>query len=116
MRLVKEKLRIVHEILVCIEIFNNVFIGSGTHILYDVRIGDNVIIGTGSIITKDVPDNSVVAGVPARVIGTFDDYVKKYLAIERYPNELRPKGQVCPSELAELLWKKFEEKHLQDNR
>lgn len=66
----------VQERIGCIEIGNNVFIGSGTHILYDTKIGSNVIIGTCSVVTKDIPDNSIVAGVPARVIGTFDDYVK----------------------------------------
>ncbi len=43
----------------CIEIMNNVFIGSGIRTLYDVRIGNNVIIGAGSLVNKDVPDNSV---------------------------------------------------------
>ena len=61
----------------CIEIMNNVFIGSGTRVLYNVRIGNNVIIGAGSLVNKDVPDNSVYAGVPARFICTFDEYVKK---------------------------------------
>ena len=61
----------------CIEVGDNVMIGSGTRILYNVRIGSNVIIGAGSIVTKDIPDNSVAAGVPCRVIGRFDDLVEK---------------------------------------
>lgn len=61
----------------CIEVFDNVFIGSNSIILPNVKIGPNVIIAAGAVITKDVPANSVVAGVPARVIGTFDDYVEK---------------------------------------
>lgn len=61
----------------CIEVMNNVFIGSNSIILPNVRIGSNVIIAAGSIITKDIPDNSVVAGVPARVIETFDNYLEK---------------------------------------
>ena len=56
---------------------NNVFIGSNSIILPNIRIGSNVIIAAGSIITKDIPDNSVVAGVPARVIETFDNYLEK---------------------------------------
>ena len=52
-------------------------IGSGTRIMYNVRIGSNVIIGAGSIVTKDIPDNSVAAGVPCRVIGKFEDLVEK---------------------------------------
>ena len=61
----------------CIEIMDNVFIGSGTRILYDTRIGSNVIIGSDSLVNKDVPDNSVYAGVPARYICSFDEYVEK---------------------------------------
>jgi acetyltransferase-like isoleucine patch superfamily enzyme len=61
----------------CIEILDNVSVGAGTIILPNIRIGPNVVIGAGSIITKDVPPNTVVAGVPAKVIGTFDEYVEK---------------------------------------
>ena len=56
---------------------DNVFIGSNTTILNNVRIGPNVIIAAGSLINKDVPPNSIVGGVPARVIGNFDEYVAK---------------------------------------
>lgn len=58
-----------------IAIGNDVYIGLRTTILPGVRIGNRVIIGTGSIVTKDIPDNSVAAGVPARVIRTVDDYL-----------------------------------------
>ena len=60
-----------------IEIMDNVFVGSGTRILYNVRIGSNVIIGSDSLVNRDVPDNSVYAGVPARYICSFDEYEKK---------------------------------------
>ena len=90
---------------------DNVFIGSGTHIQYDTKIGSNVIIGTCSVVTHDIPDNSVVAGVPARVIGSFDDYVEKRMKEAPYPDRLKPRGQTVSPELAELLWKRFDEKH-----
>ncbi|MBO7416885.1 MAG: acyltransferase [Bacteroidaceae bacterium] len=61
----------------CIEIMNNVFVGSGCKILYNTRIGNNVIIGSGSLVNKDIPDNCVYAGVPARYICSFDEYVEK---------------------------------------
>ena len=51
-----------------ITVGNNVWIGGGVTILSDVKIGDNVVIGAGSVVTKDIPDNVVVAGNPARVI------------------------------------------------
>lgn len=60
-----------------IQIGNNVFIGCNSTILYDVKIGDNVIIGAGSLINKDIPDGSVAAGVPCRVVGKFETYKNK---------------------------------------
>lgn len=60
-----------------IVIGDNVFIGANSTILYDVTIGSNVIIGAGSVITKDIPDGTVCAGVPCRVIGKFEDFVEK---------------------------------------
>ena len=101
----------VQERVGCIEIGDNVFVGSGVHILYDTKIGSNVIIGTCSVVTRDIPDNSVVAGVPAKVIGTFDDYVRRALEANDYPKELRPRHQTVSDELASLLWKQFDEKH-----
>ena len=62
----------VQERIGCIEIGNNVFIGSGVHILYDTKIGNNIIIGTCSAVTKDISDNRVAIGAPAKVIGSFD--------------------------------------------
>ena len=44
------------------------FIGTGTIISKDVRIGSDVIIGEGSVVTKDIPDNEIWAGNPARLI------------------------------------------------
>lgn len=46
----------------------NVWIGAGAIILPNVTIGDNSVIGAGSFVNKDVPGNTVVAGVPARVL------------------------------------------------
>lgn len=46
----------------------NVWIGSNSTICPGVTIGDNAVIGAGSVVTKDVPENMVAAGVPAKVI------------------------------------------------
>lgn len=51
-----------------IKIGDNVWIGGNCVILPGVVIGNNAIIGAGSVVTKDVPENAVVAGNPARVL------------------------------------------------
>lgn len=47
---------------------DNVNVGANVVIIGNITIGNNVIIGAGSVVVHDVPDNSVVAGNPARVI------------------------------------------------
>lgn len=65
------------EITKPINVGDNVYIGNNVIILPGVTIGSNVIIGAGAIVTKSIPDNSVVVGVPARVIKSADDYLEK---------------------------------------
>jgi maltose O-acetyltransferase len=50
---------------------NNVWIGTGAIVLPGIVIGDNSIVGAGSVVTHDVAPNTIVAGVPARVIKTL---------------------------------------------
>lgn len=52
----------------CPTIGNGVYIGPGAKVVGGVRIGSNVAIGANAVVTKDVPDNSVVGGVPAVVL------------------------------------------------
>lgn len=47
---------------------DNVWIGENVAIMPNVKVGKNSIIGANSVVTKDIPDNCVVAGVPAKVI------------------------------------------------
>ena len=60
-----------------VKIGSNVFIGANSTILPGVTIGDLVVIGAGSIVSRDVPENSVAVGNPARVIGSYTDYMNK---------------------------------------
>lgn len=60
-----------------IKIGNNVYIGEGVIILPGVTIGNNVVIGARSLVSKDIPDNSVAVGIPARVIKSTEEYKKK---------------------------------------
>ncbi|MGG0185171.1 acyltransferase [Bacillus rhizoplanae] len=61
-----------------VKIGDRVFIGYNSLILCNVRIGSDVIVAAGSIVTKDIPDNSVVAGNPAKIIGKTSDYLEKH--------------------------------------
>lgn len=47
---------------------NNVYIGPGAVVIGKIKIGNNVVIGANSVVTKDVPDNAVVAGIPAKIL------------------------------------------------
>ena len=55
-----------------VRIGHNVWIGYGACILRGVTVGHNCVIGTNSVVTRDVPDNAVVGGLPARVIRMRD--------------------------------------------
>ncbi len=61
----------------CVTIGDDVFIGADSIVLPNVKIGNKVIVGAGCVVARDIPDNSVVAGNPARVLGTYDAYVEK---------------------------------------
>jgi acetyltransferase-like isoleucine patch superfamily enzyme len=61
-----------------VRVLDNCFIGINSIILPGVTIGPNSIVGAGSVVVKDVPPNTVVAGVPAREISDLEDYIKKY--------------------------------------
>lgn len=60
-----------------VNIGNNVFIGASAIVLPNVTIGDNVIIGAGAVVTKDLPQDGVYAGNPARKIMTYSQYITK---------------------------------------
>ena len=51
-----------------VRVGHNVWIGYGACVLRGVEVGNNSIVGTNAVVTKNVPENAVVAGVPARVI------------------------------------------------
>lgn len=85
---------------------DRVFIGAGTIVLPGVRIGNDVIIGAGSIVTHDIPDNSLAAGNPARVL----DSTENYLARQQARMQVAPcfdaaytaRGGVTPAMQAEM--------------
>ena len=60
-----------------IKIGDDTFLGSDSIIMPGVTIGKHCVVGAGSIVTRDVPDYTVVAGVPAKVICTLEEYETK---------------------------------------
>lgn len=56
---------------------DDVWIGGNETILPGVTIGNNVVVAAGAVVTKDVPDNCVVGGMPAKIIKTIEDDVER---------------------------------------
>ena len=56
-----------------VKIGNDVWIGANVCVLPGVNIGNNVIIGAGAVVNKDIPDNSIAVGVPAKVIKKIEN-------------------------------------------
>ena len=74
-----------------IEIGDNVNIGMNVIILPGVKIGDNCVIGAGAVVTKSVPNNTIVAGIPAKQIETIEEYYEKKKNVCDYTKHMHPK-------------------------
>jgi maltose O-acetyltransferase len=61
-----------------VELKDNCFIGERAVILPGVTMGPNVLVAAGSVVNRDIPPNSCVAGVPARVYAKFDDLIERH--------------------------------------
>lgn len=57
---------------------DEVFVGHGTIILPNTHIGNRVVVGAGSVVSRDIPDNSVAIGNPARVVCSYDEFLEKH--------------------------------------
>ena len=57
---------------------DNVVVGSGAQVLGPVVIGKNAKIGANAVVTKDVPENAVMVGIPAKNVGTATEEFKPY--------------------------------------
>jgi acetyltransferase-like isoleucine patch superfamily enzyme len=60
-----------------IDIRDNVFVGYGALLLPGITIGPNSIVAAGAVVTRDVAPGAIVAGVPARPVGTFDELAER---------------------------------------
>lgn len=85
-----------------IQIGNNVHIGWNSIIMPGVTIGNNCIIGCGAVVTKNIPDNSVAVGVPAKVIRTIEEYE------ENNKDKFIYTAKLSPEEKKEFLLRTFE--------
>ena len=61
---------------------DNVVVGSGAQVLGPIVIGKNVKIGSNAVVTKDVPENAVMIGIPAKNVGTATEEFKPYAVTE----------------------------------
>ena len=61
-----------------IRIGNDVWIGGNVTILPGITIGNNVVVAAGAVVTKDIPDNTLVGGVPAKFIRTLENDIEEY--------------------------------------
>lgn len=90
-----------------VSIGNNVFVGANTTILRNVNIGNNVIIGSNSVVTKSVPDNCVVAGNPARIIRSLEDFNLKtnerFRNSRKFSKDYTTRGNLTDSKKQEML-------------
>lgn len=60
-----------------IVIGDNVFVGLYSIILPGVKVGNNVIIGAGSVVTKNIPDNMIAVGIPAKPVSSMEAFLEK---------------------------------------
>ena len=61
---------------------DNVVVGSGAQVLGPIVIGKNAKIGSNAVVTKDVPENAVMIGIPAKNVGTATEEFKPYAVTE----------------------------------
>lgn len=71
---------------------DNVYIGPGAKLFGAIRVGDNVAVGANCVVVEDVPDNAVVFGVPARIIGYAGSagYVNRIDYAAHFPHPAKP--------------------------
>jgi len=67
---------------------NNVVIGAGAIVLGNIKIGDNARVGAGSVVVKDVPSNTTVVGIPARIVSELTTQQTELLEHNKLPDPI----------------------------
>lgn len=95
------------EYLGCIDIMDNVFVGSNSTILPNVTIGSDTVIAAGSLVNHSIPGNGVYGGVPCKYICALDEFIEKRT---QYPQIVISRGKGGLSEeTVKACWKRFNE-------
>lgn len=81
---------------------NNVVIGAGAIVLGNIKIGDNARIGAGSVVVKDVPENTTVVGIPARITAEFTLQQVQLLEHNKLPDPIAEGFEFVFTELNKL--------------
>jgi acetyltransferase-like isoleucine patch superfamily enzyme len=81
------------DVIAPIVVGNNVFIGLRAIIMPGVTIGDNSVVAAGSVVTRNVPKDVVVAGTPARVVRSLEEYRESTLKKSTKTKGLSPKDK-----------------------
>ena len=68
-------------------LMDNVVVGSGAQILGPVIVGKNAKVGANAVVTKDVPENAVMVGIPAKNVGIASEEFKPYAVTDESENE-----------------------------
>ena len=68
-------------------LMDNVVVGSGAQILGPVVVGKNAKVGANAVVTKDVPENAIMVGIPAKNVGTATEEFKPYPVTDESENE-----------------------------
>ena len=76
------------DLLKPIVIEDNVFVGWGAMILPGVTVGKNSIVAAGAVVTKNIPENQVWGGVPAKFIKTIEEYYEDNKEMFLYTHEM----------------------------
>ena len=110
----REKSDNFQEFIGCIDIRDNVFIGTNSTILANVTIGPDTIIAAGSLVNHSIPGNGVYGGVPAKYICSLDDFMEKRKGLPKI--EITRGKAGLSEETVAAGWKRFKDlKNLQNH-